>query len=279
MKHLIPSNWRKKQILVDLAGCGGTGSQLFAKLARLHLALLHDGHPHGLQVTVYDPDIITPANVGRTIFSPSDVGQAKVAVMVSRVNAFHGLHWEGFCLKYDSTRWRVDRDGAPADLVITSTDSLRSRAEIYRGMLFGELPPPRYWLDCGNDRDTGQVVLGEPEWIGDPLRPRLRTVVDLFPDMLNRAETEEEEPESCTLAAALDRQSLYINDAVAEAGANLLYRLFRDGGLEWHGKFINQATGRDNPIPVEQPSADAVARRLAALQASLAAPEEDAVPV
>jgi hypothetical protein len=92
-------------------------------------------------------------------------------------------------------------------------------------------------------------------------------VVDFFPDMLDRAQDEEPEPPSCSLAGALDRQALFINRHCASWAGELLWRLFRDGGLEWHGVFINARSGRVNPIPVETPDPADVERRVQELLA------------
>ena len=49
-------------VTVNLIGAGGTGSQVLTCLARLDAALRGLGHP-GLFVTLYDPDIVTEANI------------------------------------------------------------------------------------------------------------------------------------------------------------------------------------------------------------------------
>lgn len=271
MKHILPSEFRRRVVTVDLVGVGGTGSMLLTRLARLHVALTASGHP-GLHVTAWDPDRVSAANIGRTTFAPSDVGRPKASVLLTRVNLAHGLHWRGLPERYAVDGWNTERLGRAADLVVTCTDSLRSRVELHRAMYAGGLPPPRYWLDCGNDADTGQVILGEPEWLLDspaidegPRRKRLPTVIDLFPDMEARAENEEEQPESCSLMTALDSQSLLINDHMATWAAELLWRLFRDGGLEYHGVYVSARTGRVNPILVDPPSPEQLARQAAAL--------------
>jgi PRTRC genetic system ThiF family protein len=146
--------------------------------------------------------------------------------------------------------------------VITCVDSLKARAKLYRQMLTAKSEPPVYWLDCGNAAETGQVILGEPEWLGAPRqferRPRLRHVVDLFPGMLEAAESEVPEGPSCTQAVALGLQGLPINRLMADTAQMLLWRLFRDGGLTWNGAFVNARTGRMNPIPVLPDSAPAL---------------------
>ena len=81
-------------VTVNLIGAGGTGSQVLTCLARLDTALRGLGHP-GLFVTLYDPDIVTEANIGRQLFGPSDLGQNKAQCLVSRINNFFGNDWKG----------------------------------------------------------------------------------------------------------------------------------------------------------------------------------------
>lgn len=282
-KHPIPSDFRRRQVTIDLVGCGGTGSRLLPMLADLDLALKQLGHPGGLQIAVYDPDVVTTPSVGRTLFTASDIGQHKVSLAVERVNFVYGTHYHPFPHRYSYGAWNMARAGAMPDIVITCTDSLRSRVQIAREMMVGGRMPPRYWIDCGNDADTGQVIMGEIDGHVGRNVPPLRTVMDLFPDMEERAELEEEEPDSCTLAEALSFQGLNINRHLATWAAELLWRLFRDGGLDYHGVFLNTKTGRVNPLlidpapmPAAAPAEVAAPRRRRTLRARHGRPQMSA---
>ena len=79
-------------VTIHVAGAGGTGSQVITNLARMNVALQALGHP-GLHVTVFDPDIITEANIGRQLFSETELGQGKATAAVTRVNRFFGTTW------------------------------------------------------------------------------------------------------------------------------------------------------------------------------------------
>lgn len=252
MKHLIPSEFRRKQIGIDLVGCGGTGSRLLPLLADLDLALRQFSMP-GFDIAVIDPDVVTAPSVGRTMFTASDIGQYKSTVAVDRVNFTYGFHYRSFPIRYEYPLWNMARVGEAPDVVITCTDSLKSRVEIYRQMIASGRMPPRYWLDCGNDRDFGQVILGEIDGHMGRDIPPLPTVVDVFPDIFDRAEDEDDEPESCTLPDALSRQRLFINRRAALEAADLIEHLFIDGGLDYHGVFFNAKTGRSNPLPIGTP--------------------------
>ena len=65
---------------IDLIGVGGGGSLVLSGLVRLHLAIKSLGHPHGLAVNVWDPDIVSQANVGRQLFAPNEIGLNKAEV-------------------------------------------------------------------------------------------------------------------------------------------------------------------------------------------------------
>src|SRR5689334_7068613 len=89
--HRIVPRLLSGQVNVALAGAGGNGSQMLSGLARLHLALLKLGHPGGLKVTVWDPDLVSESNIGRQLFYPSDIGQPKSFVLVNRYNLAYGF--------------------------------------------------------------------------------------------------------------------------------------------------------------------------------------------
>jgi hypothetical protein len=57
---------------------------------------------------------------------------------------------------------------------------------------------------------------------------------------------------ACSAAAALIEQEPYINQSIAQLVLAMLARLFRHGELSYHGGFINLATGRVNPLPVDR---------------------------
>ena len=76
-------------VTIFVIGAGGTGSQVITNLARMNMALQAIGHP-GLHVTVFDPDTVTEANIGRQLFSDSELGEGKASALVTRINRFFG---------------------------------------------------------------------------------------------------------------------------------------------------------------------------------------------
>ena len=74
-------------VTVFIIGAGGTGSQVITNLARMDTALQASGHP-GLHVTLFDPDTVTQANIGRQLFSETELGMNKAIAAVTRINRF-----------------------------------------------------------------------------------------------------------------------------------------------------------------------------------------------
>lgn len=244
-KYKIPASLLSARVDVRLVGAGGNGSRMLTGLAELDRAMRALGHPGGLHVTVMDDDLVSEANVGRQAFYPADIGFNKAIVLVHRINISYGLDWtaEPFRLTRNS---RIHG----TDLLIGAVDSRAARRDIHEAVRHSNTA---LYLDLGNQADSGQVVLGEPlrnyqQAADHP--DRLPTVIDLFPDILDKRITEDDAP-SCSMAEALERQELFINRAVSDWALNLLWRLFRYGEIDHHGVFINLATARATPLPVD----------------------------
>lgn len=245
-------------VTVNLIGAGGTGSQVLTNLARLDVTLRGLGHP-GLFVTLYDPDIVTEANIGRQLFGYSDLGLNKAQCLVTRINNFFGNDWKAEPRIFPKTMRDTRRDEL-ANLTITCTDNIKSRLDVWN-ILKAAPPPshhdyttPLYWLDFGNSQSSGQVVLGTvPKSIRQPKSREYETVGSL--KVITRyvkygRVKEEDSGPSCSLAEALEKQDLFINSTLAQLGCNILWKMFRSGMIEYHGLYLNLNTMKVNPIHI-----------------------------
>lgn len=57
---------------------------------------------------------------------------------------------------------------------------------------------------------------------------------------------------SCSLAEALSKQDLFINSIMAQYACNLLWKMFREASINYHGLYVNLETLNINPISVCQ---------------------------
>lgn len=233
-------------ITVHLAGCGGSGSRMLLRLASMDRALRALGHA-GLHVVAYDPDAVSVANVGRQAFYPADVGCNKAHVLVFRLNACLGTAYEARGTRFNAHLQPVY---GSASLVVSCVDTAAARREI-GVQLKGGTGGYTLWLDLGNDAHTGQAVLGQPklerhrDW-----KYRLPTVLELYPHLMDTRRIEDDTP-SCSLAEALERQDLFVNELVVGAAANLLWQALRAGELRHSAVFVNARTHQTSGLPID----------------------------
>ena len=153
-------------------------------------------------------------------------------VLANRLNLFWGLDWEGIPERLDPQR-RLDG----VDIVIGCVDTRTARAALAK--CAEDWSEVDYWLDLGNNSDSGQFVLGEPlNRRNRRHRPRLRTVSELFPEVIQGGLGGDGLP-SCSAAEALNRQEPFVNPTLANHALALLARLFRYGTISYHGAFVS----------------------------------------
>lgn len=246
-------------ITVFIVGSGGTGSQVITNLALMNMALQALGHP-GLHITVFDPDIVNEANIGRQLFSESELGQNKAVALVTRINRFFGYTWIAEGCHYPLRRKENQENSPLANIIITCTDNIRSRLDLwkflknYRETNVNNEKTPIYWMDFGNAQTTGQVLIGN-------VRNKIKqpTSKEYIPMPQMNVITEEvsystikeiDSGPSCSLTDALNKQDLYINSMLAQVGCDILWRMFKEGSTLYRGAYVNLKTLKVNPILV-----------------------------
>jgi PRTRC genetic system ThiF family protein len=237
-EHMVHSSLLSGRAEILVIGAGGNGNAMLAALATLNHAIRELGH-EGLDVVAMDGDTVSPSNVGRQGFYPCDVGQFKTDVLIQRINMGFGTSWRSVPAMFDG---KNAREYDP-DMVISCVDSRRARSLIAKAFTSG------YYMDLGNNAATGQVVVGEfGRRAGNGFR--LPHAVDLFPEVADASLPEDDQP-SCSMAEALERQNLFINRMIAGWASELLWQMFRNGKLNFHGNFVNLVSGRVAPVPVD----------------------------
>lgn len=230
-------------ITISVVGCGGTGSLLLPRLARLDQALEQLGHP-GLFVRAYDDDVVEKHNVGRQNFTKHDIGKNKALALIEKINFAYGLQWEAFNKRCNEV--------PKGNIIITCVDnvSFRKTVDVYSKSFLEEVKcdydTPMYWLDCGNGKDFGQVILATIGAISQPKNSKYRTcgvlksVYDIYGNLEQFDTKDTQGIESCSFIESIQQQDLFINDAISVNAVDLLWRLFIDLKLEYHGIILNQ---------------------------------------
>ena len=267
--HFVPAYFLNPvhPITVTLVGAGGSGSQMLSALARIDHALRQLGHK-GLHVTVMDPDAVEPSNIGRQLFTASDLGQNKAECLVTRFNRIYGNAWEAEDKLFDG------KDTNMSNIVISCVDNKAARQKIANsfrkrnitrkeiekyhkiqgGVAFNEYNENYcfYWLDLGNAQRTGQAFLGSNR-IPQPETDEYETVeyLPLVTEQFDFGKVKEEDSgPSCSMAEALSKQDLFINSVLVQTAASLLWSLLTDAAIDTRGFYVNLDTYRTAPVPV-----------------------------
>ena len=246
-------------ILINVMGAGGTGSKVLTALMEMNHSLTELGHA-GLQIRLWDDDVITQANLGRQRFAECEIGLYKSVALINRANRFSGTNWKAETVKFEKDRLDKLPENAGASIYISCVDSVKARfgiADILNILNNGKAYSnrPRYWLDFGNSQHTGQVLLSTIGTIKQPNSEKYETVASLpfitdeFGELLKQSEEQDDTP-SCSLSEALEKQDLFINSSLAQMGCSLLWGLFRYGMTEYRGFFHNLKDFNTHPLKV-----------------------------
>lgn len=233
---------------IILAGLGGTGSQVARSVARI----LYDMRSRGLDtpsLTFVDPDTIEQKNIGRQVFTPAHIGMSKAEVLAASFNMALGLDIEAISAPYHRDMCRAH---SPS-LLIGCVDNHHARQELHDS---GGL-----WLDCGNEYSSGQVVIGTLRDIKHFWR-RWRNDDDdlfdlpapslIFPSLLEPEEATPTPDLSCADLMITGDQHLLINEYVALAASQYVYKLLHRQKLRSFMTFVDSEAMYMRPIEIER---------------------------
>ncbi len=232
-RFLLPA-WGECDLV--LAGCGGTGSWLAPALVRI--AILLADNPT-VNVTFVDPDVVEEKNVYRQNFCRAEVGMPKAQALALRYSAAWGKD-----IAYRVGRIKDVIGSVANGIVIGCVDNPAARREIADGLRMRNWWNV-YWLDCGNEKEYGQVLFGGgkkkekevPGFCGELPLPS-----EQAPDIVK--ERKEAEPAvSCAEMMLRDSQGMAINQRMAAEAADYLVRLLVTRDLRKYATFIDLASG------------------------------------
>ncbi len=224
---------------IALVGCGGTGSWLAPHIARL-VKIAQEKQGRKIETMFCDPDVVLEKNCYRQNFSYSEIGANKAEALAFRLNAAWGLEIKTFS-------GPVSNLGYNYHILVGCVDNAAARQQI------AFKAERSWWLDCGNSRDYGQVLLGRGQIFSHekPLAMEgvctwLPSPVEQHPELLlkeEQAEVENEVGLSCADLALQGLQSLSINARVAAEAADFLFRFLLTGDLRRYAAYISLSGG------------------------------------
>ena len=240
-KLLIPD---EKSILINLVGCGGTGSWLAPAVARLAKVLIEHFHKQ-VKVNFYDPDRVEEKNIYRQNFCAAEIGKYKAESLATRYGLAWGVDIQAVNRALNGTN--IDFD---SDLVVFlgCVDNFEGRKFISSYKLNNA-----WWIDSGNTRNQGQILIGALK-----KRPKgnlfkfegfctwLPSPAEQHPELVQALKIDEMAPEqnlSCAEMALLDSQGLTINQRMAAEAADYLMRLLITKDLTRYATYIDLESG------------------------------------
>lgn len=251
-----------KHLHLYLVGCGGTGAWLSQTLIRLTKILTTQGR--SVSLTLIDHDLVEKANIPRQNFIQADLGLNKAQVLALRYGMAYGVDVMAIPDRFNPEMVRVDYN--TLSVVIGCVDNSAARIAIAKTLEENHTnaAPRVWWLDGGNTRTQGQVLLGS--WSEPGQNPVLFAHIAQVDDANNftkplgcvhlpspsiqHPELLEPLPEesenhnlSCEELARANAQSLLINQRVAVELGEYLVELLLVKNLRRFATYFDIETG------------------------------------
>lgn len=247
---------------VVLVGCGGTGGFLADALCRLLIG-------RAARVFLVDLDRVEAHNVGRQAFDRHEVGRFKAEALAERLARRYGREIGYAVQPYDRALHAgvfAEGPSSALNLLVGAVDNAAARRAM-AATLDGHGPygewggaSARIWLlDCGNERNSGQVLLGnamQPAALRGAFPPGEGRCRALPAPGLQRPDLLESPPAppaprlDCAEAVAQDLQGPTINQVVAAVAASMVEKLLA-GTCAWMGAYFDLDTGTLRPVPAD----------------------------
>ncbi|MFN8472131.1 MAG: ThiF family adenylyltransferase [Anaerolineae bacterium] len=245
-----PTRSGEREATIVLVGCGGTGSFLAESVCRLLIGRTAD-------LYLVDMDRVEEHNIGRQAFGAEDLGRFKAQVLAERL-ARRFARTVGYSVQpYDRARHSevFGRQSGQLKLLIGAVDNSAARRAM-AATLDGRSDV--LWLDCGNGRNSGQVLLGNatrPEMLRGAFLPQQGICRALPAPSLQRPDLLDAPPApqpalDCAAAMAISEQGGTVNQAVAAIAASFVEKLL-DGSCGWMASYFDLDDGTLGCVPAE----------------------------
>lgn len=222
---------------IVLVGCGGTGAQWANGIARI-IRMMQDTGKSTPHIKFIDPDTFERKNVGRQLVQDASMGENKAIELARRFNMALGLSIEAIPEAFDAKKHLARRSGT---VICGAVDNWKARQAISEADNIT-------WIDCGNSRFSGQVVIGTSADV-EMMQSRMKSIESdtstirwlpnaaaVFPELLQPDPEEERLAETLSCAELLERslQSATINGFMANIATEYLRKiLYREPIKSW----------------------------------------------
>lgn len=239
-------------------GAGGTGSFAALAIARLLYELKESGK--AVELLIVDPDVVESGNIRRSNFCAAEIGGFKAQSLAKRITLAWGLECSYENEQFDAEVHLKQSASNYRDLtvIVGCVDNHLARREIHRAVdklqaYRKDEVPNIWWIDGGNGRSSGQVLLGshskrtkpDHHFTATSICKSLPAPSAIHPDLLQPEEKASATPDgvSCAGRIRLGEQSLNINQRVAVEIAEMLTEMFLTRSLKRFATYFDLETG------------------------------------
>ncbi|MBW4568800.1 MAG: ThiF family adenylyltransferase [Tolypothrix carrinoi HA7290-LM1] len=244
-----------------VVGMGGTGSWLAASVVRLACSLSNTGKE--VQVTFVDHDVVEEANVLRQCFCYKEIGLLKAQTLALRYSIAWGMEIKAITKRFHPKM--VQAGYKTLSIIIGCVDNASARESLSQVLKHNDYnsnqAPSIWYLDCGNSKSSGQVLLGSnlsnapQDYTFGPLGcSQIPSPTIQHPELLVPLPEELQDNNlSCEQMALLNTQSLSINQQVAAVATDYLIQL-TTGELKRFATYFDSASASMRSLYLTQES-------------------------
>lgn len=249
-----------KRLRIIQVGAGGTGSFTALAIARLMYELKQSGKT--VELLIIDPDVVEAGNIPRSNFCFAEVGGFKAQTLAKRITLAWGLECHHANEVFDAEIHLHQPTGTydTLTMIVGCVDNHLARLEIHRAVELSQGyrsdAPKIWWIDGGNGRYSGQVLIGSTterskpknHFVGTSICRSLPAPSLIHPELLTGQEAKREAMVTCTERIRLGEQSLNINQRVAVEIGEMLTSMFLTHNLRRFATYFDLETGTSRSL-------------------------------
>lgn len=255
---VMPVEYNTVRFIV--VGAGGTGSFVVPAIARLIYELKHQ-QSNSVEMLIVDPDVVENGNIPRSNFCFAEVGRYKAQTLAERVSMAWGIETSFSCEKFDREKLlkSSNSDYRNLTIIVGCVDNYMARREMHRALdeFHGYGDASRlWWIDGGNGKTSGQVLLGsttkrlKPEqyFTGTSICRALPAPSLQHPDLLEPEKLPASSEISCPERVRMGEQGLNVNQRVSVEIAEMLSAMLLTRSLKRYALYFDLESGTSRSV-------------------------------